>query len=390
VRDTAPEALRAQLGVGAVDLAQMLPELREALPGLPEPVPVDADGARFRLLDATAAVLRTVSAAQPTLLVLDDVHAADPASLALLRFLARELGSMHLLVLAAYRNVDPVPGQPLTEMLVEATREPPTRRLSLAGLTEPQVLEYLQRMAPGIASPELAAAVHEQSEGNALFVGEAVRLLRLEGVAPDSGPELGLAIPETVRDVIQRRLTHLSGDCNRVLLLASVVGREFPVEAIARLDGVPVDELLDRLDEAVAARVVSDVPGSPGRLRFAHVLIRDTLYDGLPAARRVRLHRRVAQTLEDLYGESLDGHGETPERIIAGTALVDRRRRRARGLVLPPRSRASAARLRHLRRGRCADTCDRPSPRAAGEPRTRRAGAGPDDDAGGGTRLGLH
>jgi DNA-binding SARP family transcriptional activator len=317
LRGAAPEALRAQLGIGAVDLAQMLPELREALPGLPEPVPQDADGARFRLLDATAAFLRNLSAAQPTVLVLDDVHAADPSSLALLRFLARELGSMHLVVLAAFRDVDPVPGQPLTEMLVEATREPPTRRLSLAGLTERQVLECLHRMAPGIASPELAAAVHEQTEGNPLFVAEAIRLLALEGLAPADGRELRLAIPETVRDVIRRRLTHLSGECNRVLLLASIVGREFPVDAVARLAGVAVDELLELLDEAVAARVVSDVPGSPDRLRFAHVLIRDTLYDGLPAARRVRLHRRVAQTLEDLYSESLDGHAETPEQIIA-------------------------------------------------------------------------
>jgi DNA-binding SARP family transcriptional activator/class 3 adenylate cyclase/tetratricopeptide (TPR) repeat protein len=317
VRGAAPEALRAQLGTGAVDLAQMLPQLREALPGLPEPVPLDADGARFRLLDATAEFLRNMSAAQPTVLVLDDVHAADPPSLALLRFLARELGSMHLLVLAAYRDVDPVPGQPLTEMLVEATREPATQRLALAGLSDLQVLEYMTRMAPDIASPKLAATVHEQSEGNPLFVGEAARLLALEGVAAEDGDEPRLAIPETVREVIGRRLTHLSGDCNRLLLLASVFGREFPVDAIARLDGVVVDELLDRLDEAVAARVLSDVPGSPGRLRFAHVLIRDALYDGLPAARRVRLHARVAQTLEDMYRGAPDGVAETPARIIA-------------------------------------------------------------------------
>jgi predicted ATPase len=100
-------------------------------------------------------------------------------------------------------------------------------------------------------------------------------------------------------------------------VLASVLGREFALDALARLDGVAVDELLDLLDEAFAARVVSDVPGAPGRLRFSHVLIRDTLYDGLPAARRVQLHRRVAQTLEDLYGQSLDRQGATPERIIA-------------------------------------------------------------------------
>jgi hypothetical protein len=117
--------------------------------------------------------------------------------------------------------------------------------------------------------------------------------------------------------VIARRLTHLSEDCNRVLVLAAVLGREFAVDALARLGGLPVDELLDHLDEAIAARVVSDVPGAAGRLRFAHVLIRDTLYEELAAARRVRLHRLAAEALEALYGDALEGHEETPERVLA-------------------------------------------------------------------------
>ena len=117
--------------------------------------------------------------------------------------------------------------------------------------------------------------------------------------------------------MIARRLTHLSEDCNRILLLASVLGREFALDALARLGGLSVDELLDQLDEAIAARVVSDVPGGAGRLRFSHVLIRDTLYDGLTTARRVRLHRLAAEALEDLYGDSLEGHEETPERVLA-------------------------------------------------------------------------
>ena len=318
VRESAPEALRAQLGAGAVDLAQILPELRELLPGLPEPAPLDAEGARFRLFDATAEFLRNASASRPIVLVLDDLHAADEPSLVLLRFLTRALGSTHLLVLGALRDVDPVPGQPLTAMLVEVGREPGTRRLSLGGLSEREVIEYLERTAPAIASPQLGAALHEETEGNPLFVGETVRLLSLEGIRPDSAGDLRRAIPQNVRDVIARRLHHLSEESNRLLLLASVLGREFAVDALARMGGVSTDELLDRLDEATVARVVSDVPGGPGRLRFSHVLIRDTLYDGLSAARRVRLHRVAAEALEDLYGDSLEGHQEeTPEHVLA-------------------------------------------------------------------------
>ena len=100
-----------------------------------------------------------------------------------------------------------------------------------------------------------------------------------------------LSIPQSVRDVIVRRLRHLSEECNRVLVLASVLGREFAVDVLANCRCVSDDDLLDTLDEAMAARVVSDVPETPGRLRFAHVLIRDALYEGLTTARRVRLHR---------------------------------------------------------------------------------------------------
>ena len=328
VRETAPELLRAQLGTGAVELARMLPELREILPGLPEPPSLDADVARFRLLCATAEFLRNASAARPTVLVLDDLHAADPASLLLLRFLAREIGSMRLLVLGAYRDVDPMPGHALSETLVEVIREPETLRLSLGGLSEREVMQYVESTAPTIASPELGVAVYEETEGNPLFAGETLRLVALEGLRRDSGGRLRLGSAQNVRGVIARRLTHLSADCNHVLQLASALGREFALDALARLRGVSVDDLLDQLEEAIVARVVSEVPGGPGRRRFSHVLIRDTLYDGLTHAQRVGLHRRAAEALEELYGDS-----RTPEHVLALAQQWSRARVPARAIA---------------------------------------------------------
>ena len=253
------------------------------------------------------------------MLVLDDLHAADAPSLLLLQFLARELGSTRMLVLGAYRDVDPIPGQPLTAMLAEVAREPVTRRLSAARAERGDVAEYVELTAAEIASPELVAALHEETEGNPLFVAETVRLLALEGLHPEAAGAR-IAIPQSVRDVIARRLAHLSEECNRVLTLASVLGREFALAALARVSGVPEDELLDTLDEAMAARVVSDVPGGPGRLRFAHVLIRDTLYEGLTTARRVRLHRLAVEALEALYGDEPGQHlAELAHHAIAGS-----------------------------------------------------------------------
>lgn len=303
IRAVEPETLRSQLGVGAPELAQIVPELRDILSGLPEPPSPESDGARFRLFDAAADFLRSASESRPLVLVLDDLHAADAPSLLLLQYLARELGSTHVLVVAACRDVDPVPGEALSEMLAEVGREPVTRRLSLSGLGAQEVAEFVQLTASEIASNELVATLHDETEGNPLFVGEIVRLLALEGIS-----EVRLAIPQTVRDVITRRLSHLSGECNRLLAFASVLGREFALSALALMSNVSEDELLETLDEAMVARVLSDVPSAPGRLRFAHVLIRDTSYEALTPGRRVRLHRQVVGALEALYGDEPGPH----------------------------------------------------------------------------------
>jgi DNA-binding SARP family transcriptional activator len=302
VRDADPSSLREQLGAGAADLAQILPELRETFDDLPGLPPVESEGARFNLFDATVEFLRRASEPQPILLFIDDLHAADVPSLLLLQFLARELGSMRTLVVAAYRDVDPVPGGSLTETIGDLVRQPRAASVKLTGLSEPEVAEYVDVTASQIASPELIAALHKETEGNPLFVVETVRLMAIEGVEHESG-RAEVAIPESVHAVIARRLAHLSDECNRLLVLAAVLGRDFSLDALARLGGVSEEELLDVLDAAMTARVVSELPGAPGRLRFAHVLIRDTLYEGLTTVRRIRLHREAIGALEALYGD---------------------------------------------------------------------------------------
>jgi predicted ATPase len=211
---------------------------------------------------------------------------------------------MRVLLIGAVRDVDPVPDEPLTAMFAAVTREPSTRRISLGGLSQRDVAEYVELAAHEIASQELALDLYAETEGNPLFIAETVRLLSLEGVGLHSAGEVHLAIPQSVRDVISRRLAHLSRECQDLLLLASVLGREFTIDSLVHFGGLAENDLLDILDEAMVARVVSDVNGIPGRLRFAHVLIRDTLYDGLTTARRVQLHRGALASLEQRYGDA--------------------------------------------------------------------------------------
>jgi DNA-binding SARP family transcriptional activator len=322
VREGDRADLTDALGPEAAQIAPILPELYELLPGLREPASPQSEGARFALFHAVAELLRSASEKRPTVLVLDDLHAADTPSLLLLRFLARELGTMHVLVLALMRDVDPTPDEALTTMLAELAREPVTRRLELGGWTEDNVARYLELTAAEIASAELAAGLYAETEGHPLFVCEAVRLLSLEGVEPARVAR----IPQTVRDVISRRLARLSPECNRLLEQASVLGREFALDGLALLAGVPQGRVLDALDEAVAARVVLEVPGTVGRLRFAHVLIRDTLYAGLTISRRVKLHRHAAAALKARYGDQEGLHlAQLAHQSIAGGDFEDGR-----------------------------------------------------------------
>jgi DNA-binding SARP family transcriptional activator len=307
VRETDSGALATQLrATGGDRLVALLPELAEYVPGDEVPA-LDSEGARFRLFESVGAFLRSAAEARALVLVIDDVHAADEPSLLLLSFLAREVADARLLVVCAFRDVDPTLREPLTHALAALVREPVTRQVALAGLSEADVAEYVERATGVTSPPALVAAIHAETEGNALFVAEVVRLLEADGGLGDAAS--ALRIPPGVRAVIGERLARLSPPCRDLLGLASVLGREFRLDALARLAGIERDAMLDVLDEAVAERAVSDVPRSPGRLRFAHALIRDTLYDDLPPMRRLRLHERAAIAIEEAYAAAdLDPH----------------------------------------------------------------------------------
>jgi DNA-binding SARP family transcriptional activator len=309
LEETEPEALRSQLGGGAADLAQIVPELRQLFPDVLTPS-ITGEGARFRLFDSAARFLRAAAATRPLLIVLDDLHAADEASLLMLRFVAAELGRSRILVLGTYRDVDPTVRDPLASTLAELAREQVTHRIELAGLGAADIERYIEVTAGTAPPPELIAAIHTETEGNPLFVGEMVRLLAAEGhlAELDARALSELGVPQGVREVIGRRLGRLSAESQHVLTLASVLGREMDLGALERLTQRASEELLEVLDEAVAARVLTAVPGAPGRVRFAHALIRETLYDQLTAPRRVQLHRRAGEALEELYARDSAPH----------------------------------------------------------------------------------
>jgi len=282
-----------------------MPELAEAAPSPLPAAPLDPEMARFRLFDAMTASLRSAAADTGLVVVLDDLHWADRASLLLLEFVARELADSRLLLVGTYRDVEVDRRHRLSSTLAELFRQPVTSSLALGGLDQGQVSRFISNVAGIDPAADLVATLHGQTEGNPYFVSELVRLLVAEDRLEASGLLTG-GIPEGIRHVIGRRLNRLPEAVNASLAVACVQGREFDLDVVARAAGLPSDDVLDALEEAMDARLVTEAGTRPGRFRFAHALVRETLYDELPVRQRRRLHDQVGAALAELRADDLE------------------------------------------------------------------------------------
>jgi tetratricopeptide (TPR) repeat protein len=309
VHDRDPQALRSDLGPGAVDIAQIVSDVHERLPDLPPPPAMEPEQARFQLFDGIVRFLQTASKRQPIVLILDDLHWADQPSLLLLEFLAREPRGARLLVIGTYRDVEVGRRHPLSRTLAELARSQRSQRLLLRGLPRPDVARFIALTAGIDPAAELVDAVHRETEGNPFFVTEVVRLLIAEGRLERAAVEQSwsVSIPESVRDVVGRRLERLSETSNRMLTIAAVVGRDFSLPVLEHTSGLSTADLLDVLEEAVEARLIQEET-PVGQYRFTHALVQETLYDELSTASRTRLHAQIGEALEQIHAGNSDPH----------------------------------------------------------------------------------
>jgi hypothetical protein len=297
-------------------------ELVECLPGTP--TAADPEAARFLLFDAVGRFLRAAAGSGPVLVVLDDLHAADEPSLLLLRFLAQTVTDERVVLVGAYRDAEPRVSE-LAELFGDLARV--GRRVRLWGLSRAEVGGYMLRLAGRPPSGAVVARVHDVTAGNPLFVGEVVRALLAGG---DLGAAEGqvtdpmLRIPEELRGLIRRRLVGLSTEAVSNLKVASVVGREFELRVLQRISRLGVGRLTDALAEAERAGIVSEDPAVPGHYAFSHELVREALYEDLPAARRLKLHRAIGLALKEAFGDDLEPHlAELAHHFARSTPLGD-------------------------------------------------------------------
>ncbi len=315
----ADEELPGRLGRFSAELVRLVPELAERVPGLPPPLEADPETERYRVFDAVASWLGDVAADRPLLLVLDDLHWAAKPNLLLLRHVLRSRSLARLLVVGTYRDTELLThDHPLIELVADLRRGAAMGRILLQGLTQEGVTAYLAEVAGRDLCEQdiaVARAIQAETQGNPFFVREVLRhlaetgaLSRWNGRWDTRLPVEDLGIPEGVRDVIRRRLSRLSERCNRVFRVAAVVGTEFDLQLVQAAGDLDEEGILAAVDEAIAARVVTESVTQPLRHRFTHALMRETIYTDLSLGRRVALHRRVAEALERVYAENLDQH----------------------------------------------------------------------------------
>ncbi|MFI6733604.1 BTAD domain-containing putative transcriptional regulator [Nonomuraea sp. NPDC050451] len=254
-------------------------------PLLSDSMPVDSDAAagRFRLRRAVWGWLAAAATERPVAVVLDDLHWADTTTLGLL---GGGVGvRAPILVVAAYR---PDESEHLTETLGALARTAPLR-IALPGLDGAAVAELVR--AESEADDATVAGIAERTGGNPFYVRESARLLNGEGALVALSE-----VPEGVRDVLRRRLARLPESGVSVLRLAAVAGRESSVDVLVQAADSDGDGVLDALDAGVIAGLL-DEPG-PGRVRFVHALVRDTLVADVSRLRAARMHARIAAALE--------------------------------------------------------------------------------------------
>jgi class 3 adenylate cyclase/tetratricopeptide (TPR) repeat protein len=320
VRQTGRKQLAASLGRFPGELLRVVPEIEELVPGLPRPLSSDPDTERYRLFDAVTSWIATTAERAPLVLVLDDIHWATKPTTLLLRHIIQDSDPTRLLIVGTYRDTDLGQGQtrPFTDFLRDLGRQPGVERIPVGGLDEAGVEAFLAAAAGhGLGEDEvaLARAIHAHTDGNPFFTGEVVRhLIESRAIYQDDGRwvcDLDMArlgIPESVRDVVRRRLDRLDDQARQALTVASVIGLEFDFSLLSAAADLDEERLLTALEAALEARLLTELRGPVPRFRFAHVLVQTSLYEDITQLRRIRLHRRVGEAVEDIYGSRIGDH----------------------------------------------------------------------------------
>ena len=291
-----PETVRSRLAV-------LLPA---AVPGAPPARPEGGELDRFHLLAAVAALLAEMSRASPLLLVLEDLHWADRATVAMLLHLARYRERTALLVLVTARDADLGSGSAWASALDDLRRHRLAEFVTAGALGPAAVAELITGYVGCRPPARLATAIGRAADRNPFFIEELLRhLLERGAIEPRAGRwptpnELeDPGIPEGIRQVLARRLACLTAAACELLQVAAVLGREFEFTLLSRMTGWEDPPVIEAVEEALRAGILSEHGTAwVASYSFRHALVREALYSGLSQPRRQSLHLRAAAAIQ--------------------------------------------------------------------------------------------
>jgi predicted ATPase len=309
-RTLPPEVLAEVLGPARPELARLLPELGVQAAG-PPPA---ADIGTAQLLELVLGLLERLSARQPVLFVIEDLHWADQSTLDLTVFLVRALRAARIMLVATYRSDELHRRHPLRPLLTGWERVRSVGCIELQRFGRGEVTAQLAAILGADPAPDVTDAIFDRSGGNAYLVEE------LAGVLHGDGDPAGL--PPFLRDVLLSRVDALSAGAQRLLRTASVAGRAVPDRLLAEVAGITEAELFATLRELVENHLLRVDSGGQG-YAFRHALTRDAVYEDMLPGERIRLHEAYGAALARDPGPGGDDAGRSAALAYHWHAALD-------------------------------------------------------------------
>lgn len=294
------------LGPLASEFVKLLPELALILPEVTSNPSLDAESEKRRLFEALARFAAQLTATAPLLVVLEDLHWSDEASLEFLRAFTHRVADRPILLIATYR-IDEQPPH-LVHFLVQAKRERAADELILAPLTRSQAAELMRVVLKldRVPDDEFISLIMRLTEGNPFFIEEVLKTLIEEG---DAQTAIGtwkrqstkeLRVPSSIYDAVQQRMEKLKPETRQILMLASAIGQRFGFELLRQVSSLEEHSLLLAIKELLAAQLL--IEESADQFAFRHALTREAVYTRLLLRERQVLHRLIGETMERYWG----------------------------------------------------------------------------------------
>ena len=299
------------LGNEASVLATIVPQIRQLNADLPEVPRLEPEQERSRLMRSFAEFVKRASADKPWLLIIENLHLVDPASMQMLFYLFRNISNSAVLIVGVYRDVELDNDHPLRKLDQELSRYPSYHQITLTRLNKEGVIQLLEGIWDCEVPVEWAEAIYKRTGGNPFYIKEVVKGLTEDGtvVFKDGKwhfrPIGDVKLPKSVRDVIMRRVSRFSEPTQEIIRRASVLGQQFTISDLLAISESSEEQLLNSLDEALERDLIREVERG-SMLAFSHADIHQVIYEELSVPRRRALHRHIGLVLESRHADNLE------------------------------------------------------------------------------------